>query len=81
MLQENVVQVVELMHEGKAFSAPYYVENGIVHAHIDGRNMVLPMGRTPVETNVASVLRAALERRDRRAGFLSGVMSRKPAVA
>ena len=66
MMVENVVLTAEVTHEGKLFTAPYFIEKGAIHANIEGRTMILPLGRIPPEVTVASILRAALERASRR---------------
>jgi hypothetical protein len=72
MLSENVVLEVSLTHEGKEHKAPYFFENGVIHANIIGKNMRLPHGRAPVEQTVRAVLIGMLERQARLAYSLTG---------
>ena len=43
-------------YEGQVHKASYFVENGTIHANIDGQFTLLPVGRGPAETVVKSAL-------------------------
>lgn len=72
MFTENVVQEVAVTYEGEEHKAAYFIENGVIHANINGKNLRLPHGRAPVEQTVKAVLIGMLERQGRLADGLQG---------
>lgn len=72
MFTENVVLEVAVTHEGAEHKASYFIENGVIHANINGKNLRLPHGHVPVEQTVRAVLIGMLERQGRLAARVRG---------
>lgn len=71
MFPENVVLELAVTHEGEEHKATYYIESGVIHAHIQGKNVRLPHGHAPAEQTVRAVLIGMLERQGRLAHRLA----------
>lgn len=52
--------------DGEAHKATYYVENNVIHAMINGRVMVSPVGVVPAAETVKSLLMGQLLQNRRR---------------
>lgn len=63
MQTEHIVIKTSIVQDGKEHSASYFVENGQIHAHVDGRTLLLPIGRVPPDETVRAVLRGMLSRK------------------
>lgn len=66
MLQEHVILETQVTHEGRTYTASYFVEHARIHANIAGRYMLLPVGRMPTETTVQAVLLGTVQHHARR---------------
>lgn len=44
MLDENIVRDLEVFDNDRAVRATYFVEAGVIHAHVEGRTLLLPTG-------------------------------------
>lgn len=53
---ENVVREVVVSEGGVLHKATYFVENGIVHARIDEKTLLVQAGRTGAEDIVRALL-------------------------
>lgn len=68
MQRDNIVIKTSVVHDGTEYSASYFVEGEHIHAHVDGRIMLLPVGRRPPDVTVRSVLRGMLGKKGRAQG-------------
>lgn len=62
MSTEHVVLETQIEFAGAIHKAAYFVENGVIHADIDGKTMLLPVGQIPPDQTVQSMLRGHLFR-------------------
>jgi hypothetical protein len=65
MLAEHRIFETQVIHEGQVHKASYFVENGIIHASIDGQTTRAPVGRGPAEAIVKAVLLGKLRHKSR----------------
>jgi len=56
METQSKVLTAEVTYEGQTFSAPYFVENGIIQANIDGDIILAPLTETPAKETVEALL-------------------------
>lgn len=60
MEQASMVRDVEVIHDGKAYNASYFVENDVIHARIGRRTLACPLGSTDAGGTVKALLTAYL---------------------
>jgi hypothetical protein len=60
MERESQILTTEVEFEGESYSATYYVEHNIIHAHIGGRLMSTPVAHVPAERTVQALLQGHL---------------------
>ncbi|MBW4653415.1 MAG: hypothetical protein KME20_10340 [Kaiparowitsia implicata GSE-PSE-MK54-09C] len=63
--QECLVQTVEVTHGSEFHRAAFYVENCVIHARIDHRNLLSPLGNVPAADTVRALLTEHLTQRRR----------------
>jgi hypothetical protein len=56
MRDENIVRDLEVLDGERTIRATYFVEAGVIHAHIDGRTLLLPAGADGSENMVRRLL-------------------------
>ena len=82
MDRESVVLDVQVQHEGKEYSASYFVEGGMIHANIAGRMLVAPRSRLSPADTVSKLLSGHLmqqSRKRRQADIWKSAVHRAPA--
>lgn len=63
MRDENVVRDLIVSDGADSLKATYFIEQGIVHASIDGRTFLLPVGDAPSEESLRRLLVGQLRTR------------------
>lgn len=51
---------VEVEFDGKTHQAAYFVENGIIHAQVEGKLIVSPLGNGPASKTVKALITGQL---------------------
>lgn len=64
----SMVHEVKLQRGGEIHVATYYIEHGLIHASVDGKTMIAPLGVVPATDTVRVLLASILLHRARRAG-------------
>ncbi|MGV8950874.1 MAG: hypothetical protein ACOH2M_07195 [Cypionkella sp.] len=78
-----MIHAIEITLEGVPHKASYFVEHGVIHAHIDGRLLLSPLNGGDAAAMVAALLkgRATQEaRKSRQAGMWREVRNQMPTV-
>ncbi len=63
MQDENIVRDLCVSDGGRTITASYFVEAGILHASVDGRNLILPVGDDGSEETVRSLIAGQIQTR------------------
>jgi len=78
MEQHSQVLTTQVEFEGQTYEASYFIENGIIHANIDGRMLQTPLTAVDASRTVQIILRGHLlqthrksQKRDQWFGTLS----------
>ncbi len=53
---QSKVLTADLEFEGKIYTASYFLERDIIHANIDGRVLMTPLGASPANETVRVLL-------------------------
>lgn len=69
MQDENIVRDLYVSDVDRTIKASYFVESGIIHAHIDGRILTLPIGTDGSEEGLRRLLIGQAHVRNWRARF------------
>jgi hypothetical protein len=59
---EGSVHAVSVQHGGIAHHASFFVEDGTIHATVDGRTVLLPLGHLSAADSVRALLLARLHK-------------------
>lgn len=60
MHMEHVVIKIQVDHEGRRHAVSSFLEAGTIHAHVDGRMLMLPVSDDPPADTVAREMKAML---------------------
>lgn len=67
MERQSTVFTTSVVFGGSTFEASYYIEHGIIHAHIGGRVLMSPVGTQLAEQTVQTLLTGHLLQQSRKA--------------
>ncbi len=63
MEREGLVQDVEINLDGQTHTATYFIENGTIHASLDNKIYLLPLGPVPASDVVKNLMAEKLRRK------------------
>lgn len=71
MERESMVQEVSVEFDGETYTAAYFVEGNTIHANLQGRILLFPVGNVAPASIVKAVLTGQLMHSARKAAFAS----------
>ena len=66
MEMQSQVFDVEVEFDGQTHKAAYFVENGVIHAQVEGKLIVSPLGAVPASKTVKALITGQLLQLKRR---------------
>lgn len=63
MEREGLVQDVEIDVDGQTHRATYFIDNGTIHASVDSKIYLLPLGPGPASDTIKSLMAEKLRRK------------------